>query len=156
MAAKEEVNPAIHLVAGGVGGTVGAIVTSPWMWLRHASSQAAPVGTLRRPINPNRKVFFATRLNVSNYSTGPLASQSTPFHRLSLLQCLRHIYRTEGVAGWYKGLGSNLIGVTPSRAIYFAAYATSKDVYSRSVHLSSNSSLVHSSQPALRASSAPR
>ena len=32
----------------------------------------------------------------------------------------------EGVAGLFKGLGPNLMGVFPSRAIYFWAYSTAK------------------------------
>lgn len=45
---------------------------------------------------------------------------------LGVLQCLRHIFVNEGVAGLFKGLGPNLMGVFPSRAIYFWAYSTAK------------------------------
>ena len=30
----------------------------------------------------------------------------------------------EGIAGLFKGLGPNVMGVFPSRAIYFGAYST--------------------------------
>jgi solute carrier family 25 protein 33/36 len=36
------------------------------------------------------------------------------------------IVRDEGVRGLFKGLGPNLVGVAPSRAIYFWAYSTAK------------------------------
>ena len=38
----------------------------------------------------------------------------------------RLIFVNEGIPGLFKGLGPNLMGVFPSRAIYFWAYSTSK------------------------------
>ena len=38
----------------------------------------------------------------------------------------RYIVATEGVRGLFKGLGPNLVGVAPSRAIYFYTYSTVK------------------------------
>lgn len=38
----------------------------------------------------------------------------------------RHIIKYEGFPGLFKGLIPNLIGVAPSRAIYFYAYANTK------------------------------
>ena len=38
----------------------------------------------------------------------------------------RFIFVNEGVPGLFKGLGPNLMGVFPSRAIYFWAYSTAK------------------------------
>lgn len=43
-----------------------------------------------------------------------------------LVQCLRHIVEHEGPRALFKGLGPNLVGVAPSRAIYFCAYSQSK------------------------------
>jgi len=37
-----------------------------------------------------------------------------------------HIWRNEGARGLYRGLGPNLVGVAPSRAIYFWSYSTTK------------------------------
>ena len=45
---------------------------------------------------------------------------------LALLFVFRHIVQHEGVQGLFKGLGPNLVGVAPSRAIYFWSYANSK------------------------------
>jgi len=70
------------IVTSRVGGTVGAIVTSPLdvvktrlqsscaSWNSQSKKKlSSPLvcPNTGRPINPNRKVFFATRLNVSNY-----------------------------------------------------------------------------------------
>ena len=38
----------------------------------------------------------------------------------------RYIKQTEGMRGLYKGLGPNIVGVAPSRAIYFWAYSSAK------------------------------
>ena len=36
------------------------------------------------------------------------------------------IFLNEGIAGLFKGLGPNVMGVFPSRAIYFGAYSSGK------------------------------
>ena len=41
----------------------------------------------------------------------------------------RLIIEKEGPAGLFKGLGPNIVGVAPSRAIYFCAYSQSKKTY---------------------------
>jgi solute carrier family 25 protein 33/36 len=38
----------------------------------------------------------------------------------------RYIFANEGMPGLFKGLGPNLMGVAPSRAIYFWTYSTVK------------------------------
>jgi hypothetical protein len=42
------------------------------------------------------------------------------------LCCDRHIWVHEGPRGLFRGLGPNLVGVAPSRAIYFWSYSTTK------------------------------
>ena len=49
-----------------------------------------------------------------------------PPKSMNVFQCLKFIYLTEGIFGLWKGIGPNLMGVAPSRAIYFWAYSTSK------------------------------
>jgi solute carrier family 25 protein 33/36 len=41
----------------------------------------------------------------------------------------RHIVKTEGPKALFKGLVPNIVGVAPSRAIYFGAYAQSKKFF---------------------------
>ncbi|MBZ3883373.1 Solute carrier family 25 member 36 [Sciurus carolinensis] len=43
------------------------------------------------------------------------------------LYCLKVILEKEGSRSLFRGLGPNLVGVTPSRAIYFAAYSNAKE-----------------------------
>lgn len=45
---------------------------------------------------------------------------------MSIFIISRHIIHTEGPRALFKGLGPNLVGVAPSRAIYFGTYAQSK------------------------------
>ena len=45
---------------------------------------------------------------------------------MGVVQCLKHIIDTEGPRGLFRGLGPNLVGVAPSRAIYFFTYSTAK------------------------------
>ena len=62
---------------------------------------------------------------------------------VGILSCLRHIVQTEGVVALFKGLGPTLVGVAPSRALYFSVYATAKRVFNRSGVVSPESKLVH-------------
>ena len=43
----------------------------------------------------------------------------------------------------FRGLGPNLVGVAPSRAIYFGMYATAKTTLNKSGLIQSDSKLVH-------------
>ncbi len=45
---------------------------------------------------------------------------------LSFCSSCRYIVETEGPRGLFRGLGPNLVGVAPSRAIYFFTYSTAK------------------------------
>uniref|UniRef100_A0AAV2LY70 Uncharacterized protein n=1 Tax=Knipowitschia caucasica TaxID=637954 RepID=A0AAV2LY70_KNICA len=53
------------------------------------------------------------------------------------------ILEKEGPRSLFRGLGPNLVGVAPSRAIYFAAYSKSKELFN-GVFVP-NSGLVHMS-----------
>lgn len=74
---------------------------------------------------------------VSSMPEGNPRSQSSP----GLVQCLRHIVKTEGTKALFKGLGPNIVGVAPSRAIYFCTYSQTK-VFFNGI-LPSDSPLVH-------------
>jgi solute carrier family 25, member 33/36 len=49
---------------------------------------------------------------------------------MSILQCLKHIVQNEGSRALFKGLGPNIVGVAPSRAIYFCTYSQTKEALS--------------------------
>ncbi|XP_014249194.1 mitochondrial carrier protein Rim2 [Cimex lectularius] len=136
----------IHLVAGGVAGTVGAVVTcplevvktrlqssssgfhvrvpniaSPDIGSRHTCKSVMP-SHQRRKINTLTPRQATQILAISTYGK-PTAKT------IGLLQCIRLIVRNEGPKALFKGLGPNLVGVAPSRAIYFCAYSQAKSFF---------------------------
>lgn len=56
---------------------------------------------------------------------------------------MKHIVQTEGSRALFKGLGPNIVGVAPSRAIYFCAYSKAKDALNAVGIIPANSPLVH-------------
>ncbi|KAJ9599445.1 hypothetical protein L9F63_010060, partial [Diploptera punctata] len=52
-----------------------------------------------------------------------------------------HIVENEGPRALFKGLGPNLVGVAPSRAIYFCAYSQSKGFFNS--FLTPDTAIVH-------------
>nr|XP_057939238.1 solute carrier family 25 member 33 [Doryrhamphus excisus]XP_057940912.1 solute carrier family 25 member 33 [Doryrhamphus excisus] len=120
----------LHLFAGGCSGTVGAIVTCP---LEVLKTRLQSSGLTLRPV-------FQVQLGTLS-GTGVIRPGTvTP----GLVQILRSILEKEGPRSLFRGLGPNLVGVAPSRAIYFAAYSKSKELFngvlvpnSGSVHMSS-------------------
>ncbi|XP_036390347.1 solute carrier family 25 member 33 [Megalops cyprinoides] len=105
----------LHLFAGGCGGTVGAIMTCP---LEVLKTRLQSSGISLRPVF---QVQLGTLNGASVIRPGPV----TP----GLLQVLRSILEKEGPRSLFRGLGPNLVGVAPSRAIYFAAYSNSKECF---------------------------
>ncbi|CAB1429929.1 unnamed protein product [Pleuronectes platessa] len=95
--------------AGGCSGTVGAIVTCP---LEVLKTRLQSSGLTLRPVF---QVHLGTLSGTGVIRPGP-----------GLLQVLRSILEKEGPRSLFRGLGPNLVGVAPSRAIYFAAYSKAK------------------------------
>jgi len=129
----------INFIAGGLAGTAGAIATCPLdvVQTRLQSSK----------VDLNSRSFYSLRYRnsvvpaVASSSTGTSVGGVGGSHALfgrQVFQYMRHIIQTEGFTALYKGIVPNLIGIAPSRAIYFA-------VYSKSKHFFSSTSLSHSS-----------
>ncbi|GJJ76247.1 solute carrier family 25, member 33/36 [Entomortierella parvispora] len=101
----------VHFLAGGTGGMVGALVTSPLDVVK-------------------------TRLQSSLYHSSQSSTvvprtgiSAVAGHIKDTCLFLGHIYRHEGPRALYKGLGPNLVGVIPARAINFATYGNGKKFY---------------------------
>ncbi|XP_062373402.1 solute carrier family 25 member 36-A [Sardina pilchardus] len=101
----------VHLFAGGCGGTVGAILTCPLEVVK-TRLQSSSVTT-----------FYVSEVQLSGVNGASVARMSPP----GPLHCLKLILQKEGPRSLFRGLGPNLVGVAPSRAIYFAAYSTAKE-----------------------------
>lgn len=104
----------LHLFAGGCGGTAGAILTCPLevVKTRLQSSQLA-----LRPVCLSEIQLPGISVRLMN-PTPPAPG---------VLKLLRTILEKEGMRSLFRGLGPNLVGVAPSRAIYFAAYSGAKE-----------------------------
>ncbi|CAB3985859.1 solute carrier family 25 member 36-A-like [Paramuricea clavata] len=117
----------VHLAAGGVGGTAGAIVTCPLEVIKTRLQSSIPVF---RPA----VAYFPGNVTFS------FAMEKVP---VGILACTKHIIKTEGMKSLFRGLGPNLVGVAPSRAIYFTAYAKTKSLLNNSGLVKRDSSYVH-------------
>ena len=56
---------------------------------------------------------------------------------------LRYIVEAEGPRALWRGLGPNLVGVAPSRAIYFCSYSQMKKFLNGHLHNSKDGPIVH-------------
>ena len=71
---------------------------------------------------------------ISSTITAPLEVlktqlQSSSSKKMNPIQAARLIMKTDGAAGFFRGLQPLLIGIIPTRAIYFWAYSTSKAAF---------------------------
>ncbi|XP_050304769.1 mitochondrial carrier protein Rim2 isoform X2 [Anthonomus grandis grandis] len=122
----------IHLVAGGVAGTAGAIVTCPLevVKTRQQSSRGRSLVSSPGSDAPPQSRSFKpppssiTVVALSGFSAPPAPLRLTT--DTGIIQCMRHIVKYEGPMALFKGLGPNLIGVAPSRAVYFSTYSQAK------------------------------
>ncbi|XP_019744452.1 solute carrier family 25 member 36-A-like [Hippocampus comes] len=100
----------VHLFAGGCGGTVGAILT-------------CPLEVVKTRLQSSSVTLYISEVQLSTVNGASLARVTPP----GPLHCLKLIFEREGLRSLFRGLGPNLVGVAPSRAIYFAAYSTAKE-----------------------------
>ncbi|KAJ8951588.1 hypothetical protein NQ318_020465, partial [Aromia moschata] len=91
-----------------------------------------PKTTCRTVPEQRRRLWTSSRYSrpqvvaLSGYSSPPPQAQS-----VSIVQCIRHIIQHEGPMALFKGLGPNLVGVAPSRAVYFCTYSQAKLFWNR-------------------------
>lgn len=137
----------IHLVAGGTAGTVGAVVTCPLEVVKtrlqssnagfhvHVPNIASPDCNGRHvtcktimPSHQRRKINTITSRHINQILA--ISTYGMPHSKaIGLLQCIRLIVKHEGPKALFKGLGPNIVGVAPSRAIYFCAYSQAKSFF---------------------------
>jgi solute carrier family 25, member 33/36 len=91
----------VHFFAGAAGGALGTCLTSPLEVVK-------------------------TRLQSSQSGTFAVAQTAPWYARSKTWFCLSESIRQEGVRVLWRGLGPNLVGVVPSRSIYFFTYSFAK------------------------------
>ncbi|XP_065215023.1 solute carrier family 25 member 36 [Planococcus citri] len=143
----------VHLVAGGVAGTIGAVVTCPLEVVKTrlqsstntfiydnvqvpkiASNDGNTSHTTCKTISSEQRRHISTFnhrfsnhvLSFSHHSTPPSYHSN---QSMGLVQCIKNIIEHEGPRSLFRGLGPNIVGVAPSRAIYFCAYSQSKKFF---------------------------
>ncbi|OQE24066.1 hypothetical protein PENFLA_c010G10164 [Penicillium flavigenum] len=120
---KPETKPFAHFVAGGLGGMTAATLTSPLDVLKtrlQSDFYQAQLQALRAakpaPAPTSNALVSLTR--------------TAGMHFSETFQILRSIHVHEGWRALFKGLGPNLIGVVPARAINFYVYGNGKRILS--------------------------
>ncbi|KAK3072543.1 Pyrimidine nucleotide transporter, mitochondrial [Teratosphaeriaceae sp. CCFEE 6253] len=113
--------PWAHFVAGGLGGMTAATLTSP-------------LDVLKTRL---QSTFYQAQLSAARTAQGLPPPHQLPVLRAAWMhisetgQILAQIPKVEGWRALFKGLGPNLVGVVPARAINFWAYGNGKRVYSQ-------------------------
>ncbi|CAH8670730.1 unnamed protein product [Schistosoma margrebowiei] len=156
---------AVHVIGGGIGGTVGAVLTCPLevVKVRLQSSKGIVLSSSSfRPnvvpdynsshrfsrmrcmlyglkqadpkhvqkSSPSHKSVISSCISSSNPSVLNIPTTSSDFpnvkphgiRRSLILRSLIDIFRYEGPTALFKGLVPTLVGVMPTRGIYFCAY----------------------------------
>ncbi|KJX93654.1 mitochondrial carrier protein rim2 [Zymoseptoria brevis] len=125
--------PYTHFVAGGVGGMTAATLT-------------CPLDVLKTRLQSD---YYQVILANARAAKGIPPPHELPFARAALLhiretgQILAQIPKVEGWRALFKGLGPNLIGVVPARAINFWAYGNGKRLYSEMFFDGKETPMVH-------------
>ncbi|KAM3179184.1 hypothetical protein ACTXT7_001038, partial [Hymenolepis weldensis] len=143
---------AAHILGGGIGGTVGAICTCPLELVktRFQSSQGLTISGLSssRPNSSATLKFTSSSVLIRSAQTVTIATHPSAkcnvahippglthkgiscspqfcrdyLLRSKIIKCMLDVCRTEGYLALFKGLVPTLLGVLPSRCIYFCAY----------------------------------
>ncbi|KAH7956344.1 hypothetical protein HPB52_008298 [Rhipicephalus sanguineus] len=139
-----------------LGGTAGAIATCPLevVKTRLQSSVAnfhfagpggspAAVQSLAERLGLNACTCTPTPTGGSGggFTTSVINTSNARAPSIGIWRCLKQIVEMEGTKALFKGLGPNLVGVAPSRAIYFCTYSNSKSIFNEL--LPSDTPIVH-------------
>lgn len=111
-----------------------------------AATLTCPLDVLKTRLQSD---FYQSQLSAARAARGvpPLSqlsySRTAILHVRETFQILTAIPRTEGYRALFKGLGPNLIGVVPARAINFFAYGNGKRILSQTFNDGKEASWVH-------------
>lgn len=118
-----------HFVAGGVGGMTAATFT-------------APLDVLKTRLQSD---FYQTQLKASRAQhLAPMnPARAAVYHLKETVSILAAVYRQEGPRALFKGLGPNLVGVVPARAINFFTYGNTKQFLTHRVNGGKETTWIH-------------
>ncbi|GAA5943735.1 hypothetical protein JCM1841_002540 [Sporobolomyces salmonicolor] len=112
-APRQKPPPAVHLIAGGLGGMCGSIVT-------------APFDVVKTRLQSD---LFQQRVAGPAKASSRTGIRALLYNFVDTAVILRDVYRYEGPTALFKGLGPTLAGVVPGRSINFFVYGNGKHVY---------------------------
>jgi solute carrier family 25, member 33/36 len=92
----------------------------------YQSSSITASETVSRIITPSISQNSSSASILLRRTAAPFTSVA--FHIRGTLNVLNTIYLKEGMGALWKGVGATVVGVMPSRAIYFSTYAKTKHV----------------------------
>jgi len=128
MTVNHNSSPTLHLLAGGIGTTLGQFVTCP----------LEVVQTRLQSSHLNFSQVSYVNAIIGNKLTG-----GVNYFKM-LYRYMAHIYTTEGMRSLYKGLSPSLIGIVPMKSLYFYCYSCSKNVFSQTSFLKDRPHMKHS------------
>lgn len=147
---KPDVKPWAHFVAGGYVKLIGLMGGIKLMISRAGGMTAAtltsPLDVLKTRLQSD---FYQSQITSSRQARGiPSVStlsipRSAALHFRETFQILFSIHRVEGWRALFKGLGPNLVGVVPARAINFYAYGNGKRIISEHFNHGRETAMVH-------------
>ena len=108
-----------------------------------AAILTAPLDVLKTRLQSD---FYQQQLRASRaaYATAGLhPARAAVYHLKETVQILGSVYRLEGWRALFKGLGPNLIGVVPARAINFFTYGNSKRLMTEHVNHGHEAAWIH-------------
>jgi solute carrier family 25 protein 33/36 len=114
---KQQFSVVNHFVAGGLGGAVGAVVTSPFDVIKTRLQSSG---------YSLEKVNYGS-VNLAGSNQAVISTQTKQFS--AVFTYMRYMIKSEGWRSLYRGLELHLVGTAPSRAIYFAVYSNSKNFF---------------------------
>lgn len=111
-----------------------------------AATLTSPLDVLKTRLQSD---FYQTQIAASRATRGIPSPSQLPFTRSALLhfsetfQILFSIHKIEGWKALFKGLGPNLVGVVPARAISFYTYGNGKRIISQTFNNGKEAAWVH-------------
>ncbi|BGP12469.1 hypothetical protein JCM10213_006964 [Rhodosporidiobolus nylandii] len=125
--ARQKPPPAVHLVAGGLGGMCGSIVT-------------APFDVVKTRLQSD---LFQARAASGAKAVTREGVKGLLWNFVDTGKILRDVYKYEGPTALFKGLGPTLAGAVPARSINFFVYGNGKHIYAELLNNGKENTLVH-------------
>lgn len=110
-----------------------------------AATLTAPLDVLKTRLQSD---FYQAQIRATREAQIQVLGRLNPartalYHLNDTLQIIGNVYKTEGSRALFKGLGPNLVGVVPARAINFYVYGNGKRIISQYANNGEEAPWVH-------------